>query len=109
MGRRDITTVGYGDRYPVTAGGRTAVFVMVMGLGIIGALASLLSSLLVAPPSTPEPEKATGTAAESAIAPAPSMAAAASAASMPTDAIAQELAGLRAEIAALRASLGSTG
>src|SRR5512139_2118212 len=34
-----ITTVGYGDRYPVTAGGRiTAVFVMFSGVGVIGAL-----------------------------------------------------------------------
>src|SRR4029450_14033717 len=45
-----ITTVGYGDKYPVTLGGRvTAVFVMVAGVGIIGALASILSSLLVSP------------------------------------------------------------
>ena len=45
-----ITTVGYGDRYPITVAGRIAAMcVMVMGLGIIGALASLLSSLLVAP------------------------------------------------------------
>lgn len=52
-----ITTVGYGDRYPVTTGGRiTAVFIMIMGVGIIGALASLLSSLLVG--SAPESEGA---------------------------------------------------
>jgi voltage-gated potassium channel len=45
-----ITTVGYGDTFPVTLGGRvTAVFVMVAGVGIIGALASILSSLLVSP------------------------------------------------------------
>ena len=43
-----ITTVGYGDRYPVTTGGRiTAMFIMFMGVGIIGALASILASLLV--------------------------------------------------------------
>lgn len=46
-----ITTVGYGDKYPVTIGGRlTAVFVMFTGVGIIGALASILSSVLVPPP-----------------------------------------------------------
>jgi voltage-gated potassium channel len=43
-----ITTVGYGDRFPVTPIGRsTAVFVMLAGVGIIGALASILASLLV--------------------------------------------------------------
>ena len=36
-----ITTVGYGDFYPVTVWGRiTAMFIMLMGVGIIGALAS---------------------------------------------------------------------
>ena len=43
-----ITTVGYGDRFPVTTGGRiTGVFVMLAGVGIIGALASILASILV--------------------------------------------------------------
>ena len=53
-----ITTVGYGDRYPVTAAGRlTAVFIMFMGVGIIGALASILASVLVggSPPAEEEP------------------------------------------------------
>ena len=54
-----ITTVGYGDRYPVTVGGRiTAMAIMFMGVGIIGALASILSSVLVGGgQSAPEPEK----------------------------------------------------
>jgi voltage-gated potassium channel len=48
-----ITTVGYGDKYPVTFGGRiTAMFVMFTGVGIIGALASMLSSLLVQSPAS---------------------------------------------------------
>lgn len=46
-----ITTVGYGDEYPVTTAGRiTGVFVMVAGVGIIGALASILASILVPSP-----------------------------------------------------------
>ncbi len=54
-----ITTVGYGDFYPVTAGGRiTAMFIMFMGVGIIGALASILASLLVGG-SSPAEEKET--------------------------------------------------
>jgi len=94
-----ITTVGYGDYYPITSLGRlTAVFVMVSGIGIIGALASILASVLVAGPSSAPEEEA---------APAPTTASVAT--STPTDPVAQELAGLRAEIAALRASLGSAG
>jgi voltage-gated potassium channel len=43
-----ITTVGYGDFYPVTAAGRiAAMFIMIAGVGVIGALASLLASVLV--------------------------------------------------------------
>ncbi len=53
-----ITTVGYGDRYPVTLWGRvTAFFIMVMGVGLIGVLASILSSLLVGSPPAPAAEE----------------------------------------------------
>ena len=80
---------------------------MFSGIGIIGALASILASVLVAPSSSePEPELEPATAAVPAMAAAPAVAAASP---IPTDAVAHELAGLRAEIAALRASLGSAG
>lgn len=46
-----ITTVGYGDYYPVTFPGRIiGVLVMVSGVGIIAALASVLTSILIPPP-----------------------------------------------------------
>jgi voltage-gated potassium channel len=99
-----ITTVGYGDFYPVTTLGRlTAVFVMFAGIGIIGALASILASLLVSPASSDEPAPEVAPGAEPAIDPST------------TSALVEELAGLRAEmagqraeIAALRASIGDT-
>jgi voltage-gated potassium channel len=114
-----ITTVGYGDFFPVTALGRiTAVFVMFSGVGIIGALASILASLLVAP-STPDdaeaapaPTAGTATTVDAAAAsPAAGAATAAVAIAPAADpgsaAVATELASLRAEIAALRSSLPS--
>ncbi len=53
-----ITTVGYGDFYPVTVGGRiTGMFIMLAGVGLIGVLASLLSSTLIGSPSVPEEEE----------------------------------------------------
>jgi voltage-gated potassium channel len=79
-----ITTVGYGDLYPVTAAGRiTATFVMFSGVGIIGALASILASVLIPQPKSPA---ATG----------PSGA----------DPLVEELAAIHRELAALRAGTG---
>jgi voltage-gated potassium channel len=90
-----ITTVGYGDRFPVTLAGRlVGLFVMLAGVGIIAALASILASLLVPPP---EPEEGT-TPATSATPSGPE-------ASFDASRIADELASLRAEVAALRAEI----
>ncbi|MBV9358908.1 MAG: two pore domain potassium channel family protein [Chloroflexi bacterium] len=77
-----ITTVGYGDFYPVTPGGRvTGVFVMVAGVGIIGSLAGILSSILVPPaPASDTP-------------------------SPPSSSVEAELAAVRGELAAMRAAL----
>jgi voltage-gated potassium channel len=56
-----ITTVGYGDFFPVTAGGRiTAVFLMVAGLGLIGVLASLMANLLIGSSQDDEQETPDG-------------------------------------------------
>jgi voltage-gated potassium channel len=85
-----ITTVGYGDYYPVTGLGRmVGVFVMFAGVGIIGALASILASLLVPPPKVEDDPAA-------AAVPGPA----------DTQGVARELALLREEVASLRASLG---
>lgn len=52
-----LTTVGYGDYYPITAPGRIAgMFIMFAGVGIIGALASILASVLVGGASDDEPQ-----------------------------------------------------
>lgn len=43
-----ITTVGYGDRFPVTAIGRAiGAVVMILGIGLFGLLAASLASFLV--------------------------------------------------------------
>lgn len=47
-----LTTVGYGDQYPVTTTGRLAgIFVMFSGVALIGVLASYLSSFFMAEPT----------------------------------------------------------
>jgi voltage-gated potassium channel len=43
-----VTTVGYGDRYPVSGGGRAvAVILMMLGIGLIGVLTATVASVFV--------------------------------------------------------------
>ena len=52
-----MTTVGYGDKYPVTSGGRiVGVFVMVIGVGLFGTLSGFLANLFLAPQKTSKAE-----------------------------------------------------
>jgi voltage-gated potassium channel len=79
-----ITTVGYGDRFPVTEAGRiVGMITMAVGIGIFGVLTSYLSTVFL---SRPEDDPAATTPAPK---PAP-------------DPIQAELAALRAEMAGLR-------
>ena len=88
-----ITTVGYGDRFPVTEGGRVVgMLTMAVGIGIFGVLTSYLSTIFMAPP-TPAPDEADETA-EAEVA--------------STNAILAELTAMRAELAELRAAVVSS-
>lgn len=50
-----ITTVGYGDRFPVTTEGRgIAVLLMAAGVGVFGVLSGLLASWFIEPTRTAE-------------------------------------------------------
>lgn len=45
-----VTTVGYGDKYPVTSEGRIiAVALMITGIGLFGAFTAILASFILSP------------------------------------------------------------
>lgn len=51
-----ITTVGYGDRFPVTNWGRiVGIVVMTAGVGLFGTLSGFLANKLLTPPSKKQP------------------------------------------------------
>ncbi len=53
-----ITTVGYGDKYPVTNPGRiVGVLIMVVGVGLFGVLTGFLANVFLAPASEKSDEK----------------------------------------------------
>jgi voltage-gated potassium channel len=53
-----MATVGYGDQYPVTTGGREmGTLVIIIGVGIFGTLTGYLANLFLAPRGA-EPEAA---------------------------------------------------
>ena len=52
-----ISTVGYGDQYPVTNAGRTlGTVIIVIGVGIFGTFTGYLANLFLAPKQTPTVE-----------------------------------------------------
>jgi voltage-gated potassium channel len=51
-----ITTVGYGDRYPVTTAGRmVGMVLMFTGVGLFGMLSGMVATLFLGPPKPAEP------------------------------------------------------
>jgi voltage-gated potassium channel len=91
-----ITTVGYGDYYPKTPGGRAvAIGVMFVGIAVIGALASILASLLVSSPNVADESVAEPVVDDEHPTPSPS----------PDQALVDELGRLRTEMAATRQDL----
>jgi voltage-gated potassium channel len=49
-----ITTVGYGDQFPVTPGGRViGVFLLLAGIGLFSVLTGFIANVFLAPPQKP--------------------------------------------------------
>src|SRR6185503_3042548 len=64
-----ITTVGYGDKFPITPGGRlSAFFVLAAGVGLFGVLSGYLANFFLTPSSADESEPETGSPPEGAAA-----------------------------------------
>ena len=58
-----VTTVGYGDQFPVTPGGRiVGVFLLVAGVVLFATLSGYLANAFLAPRRTEEPEPETAAA-----------------------------------------------
>jgi voltage-gated potassium channel len=52
-----ITTVGYGDRFPTSTGGRlVGIITMIFGIGLFGVFTSVLAANFLAPPKQEESE-----------------------------------------------------
>jgi voltage-gated potassium channel Kch len=63
-----VTTVGYGDRYPVTNAGRLmGVLIMTVGVGLFGTLTGFLANAFVSPADASEKTETTASDAQAAI------------------------------------------
>ena len=94
-----ITTVGYGDRYPITTGGRmTAVVMLWIGVALIGVLSAYLANSFLRP-SVDD----IASAAEDVAAPAPDTAAQAPTSAAELQALAADL---ETRLAVLRTAIG---
>jgi voltage-gated potassium channel len=107
-----ITTVGYGDRYPVTYAGRlVGILTMAVGIGVFGVFTGYLSSLFLSggdrvgtSPPAPPSDEATRVAGNDRI-PVWAAASGATAPAVAQGRLLAELATLREEIASLRERL----